>query len=116
MEVETEKYRSELATVCAELEPWEKELILQKGKLHVACTESKLLCEKFHFMFLRLATSSLTYYEEQGSKFLNHENMQVIVSGILRVQNSKGSVIFKDGGWLHKIVMSLRKLAKSISL
>ncbi|KAK3212684.1 hypothetical protein Dsin_017390 [Dipteronia sinensis] len=44
--VETEKYRSELATVRAELEPWEKELILHKGKLDVACTESKLLCEK----------------------------------------------------------------------
>ncbi|KAI9154551.1 hypothetical protein LWI28_027999 [Acer negundo] len=44
--VETEKYRSELVTVRAELEPWEKELILHKGKLDVACTESKLLCEK----------------------------------------------------------------------
>ncbi|KAK3188084.1 hypothetical protein Dsin_027645 [Dipteronia sinensis] len=44
--VETEKYRSDLATVRAELEPWEKELILHKGKLDVACTESKLLCEK----------------------------------------------------------------------
>ncbi|KAK1578353.1 hypothetical protein Q3G72_029644 [Acer saccharum] len=43
------------------------------------------------------------------SEFLNREIMQVIVSGILRVQNSKGSVIFKDGGWIHKIVMSLRK-------
>ncbi|KAL5741248.1 hypothetical protein ACOSP7_027980 [Xanthoceras sorbifolium] len=44
--VETEKYRSDLATVRAELEPWEKELILHKGKLDVACTESKLLSEK----------------------------------------------------------------------
>jgi len=41
--VETEKYRSELAKVRAELEPWEKDLIEHKGKLEVACTESKLL-------------------------------------------------------------------------
>ncbi|ESR44392.1 hypothetical protein CICLE_v10010934mg [Citrus x clementina] len=44
--VETERYRSELATVRTELEPWEKELIVHKGKLEVTCTESKLLCEK----------------------------------------------------------------------
>ncbi|KAL9427326.1 hypothetical protein AB3S75_029505 [Citrus x aurantiifolia] len=44
--VETERYRSELATVRAELEPWEKELIVHKGKLEVTCTESKLLCVK----------------------------------------------------------------------
>lgn len=44
--VETEKYRSELAKVRAELEPWEKELIDHKGKLEVACTENKLLNEK----------------------------------------------------------------------
>ncbi|TXG68385.1 hypothetical protein EZV62_003320 [Acer yangbiense] len=46
----------------------------------------------------------------QGAvEFLNRENMQVIVSGILRVQNREGSMIFKDGGWIHNIVMSLRK-------
>jgi len=44
--VETEKYRSELAKVRAELEPWEKDLIEHKGKLDVACTETKLLNEK----------------------------------------------------------------------
>ncbi|QCD92601.1 structural maintenance of chromosomes protein 4 [Vigna unguiculata] len=44
--VETEKYRSELAKVRSELEPWEKDLIEHKGKLEVACTESKLLNEK----------------------------------------------------------------------
>ncbi|XP_020239065.1 structural maintenance of chromosomes protein 4 [Cajanus cajan] len=44
--VETEKYRSELAKVRAELEPWEKDLIEHKGKLEVACTETKLLNEK----------------------------------------------------------------------
>ncbi|CAK9326874.1 unnamed protein product [Citrullus colocynthis] len=44
--VETERYRSELATVRVELEPWEKQLTEHKGKLEVACTESKLLSEK----------------------------------------------------------------------
>ncbi|XP_047162412.1 structural maintenance of chromosomes protein 4 [Vigna umbellata] len=44
--VETETYRSELAQVRSELEPWEKDLIEHKGKLEVACTESKLLNEK----------------------------------------------------------------------
>ncbi|KAK4772858.1 hypothetical protein SAY87_027877 [Trapa incisa] len=44
--VETERYRSELAKVRAELEPWEKQLIEHKGKLEVACTESKLLSDK----------------------------------------------------------------------
>lgn len=44
--VETERYRSELAEVRAELEPWEKQLIEHKGKLEVACTERKLLTEK----------------------------------------------------------------------
>ncbi|KAJ0100237.1 hypothetical protein Patl1_21910 [Pistacia atlantica] len=44
--VEAEKYRSELTTVRAKLEPWEKELILHKGKLEVACTENKLLSDK----------------------------------------------------------------------
>ncbi|KAG8659531.1 hypothetical protein MANES_02G046500v8 [Manihot esculenta] len=44
--VETEGYRSELVKVRAALEPWEQQLIDHKGKLEVACTESKLLCEK----------------------------------------------------------------------
>ncbi|KAK9271730.1 hypothetical protein L1049_002093 [Liquidambar formosana] len=44
--VETERYRSELAKVRGELEPWEKQLIEHKGKLEVACTERKLLNEK----------------------------------------------------------------------
>ncbi|TKY50255.1 Structural maintenance of chromosomes protein 4 [Spatholobus suberectus] len=44
--VETEKYHSELAKVRAELEPWEKDLIEHKGKLNIACTETKLLNEK----------------------------------------------------------------------
>ncbi|CAN0924360.1 Structural maintenance of chromosomes protein 4 [Linum grandiflorum] len=43
---ETEKYRSELAKVRAELEPWEKQLIDHKGRLEVARTESNLLTEK----------------------------------------------------------------------
>ncbi|KAK4766885.1 hypothetical protein SAY86_014636 [Trapa natans] len=44
--VETERYRSKLAKVHAELEPWEKQLIEHRGKLEVACTESKLLSDK----------------------------------------------------------------------
>lgn len=44
--METEAFRSELADVRSELEPWEKHLIEHKGKLDVASTESKLLNEK----------------------------------------------------------------------
>ncbi|XP_028125299.1 structural maintenance of chromosomes protein 4 [Camellia sinensis] len=44
--VETEMFRGELAKVRAELEPWDKQLIEHKGKLEVACTESKLLNDK----------------------------------------------------------------------
>ncbi|KAG5042818.1 hypothetical protein JHK87_006733 [Glycine soja] len=44
--VETEKYRSELAKVRAELKPWEKDLIEHNGKLEVVCTEAKLLNDK----------------------------------------------------------------------
>lgn len=47
--VETERYRSELTKVRAELEPWEKQLIEHNGKLEVACTEKKLLDEKVRF-------------------------------------------------------------------
>ncbi|CAL1392134.1 unnamed protein product [Linum trigynum] len=43
---EAEAYRSELAKVRAELEPWEKQLIDHKGELEVARTESKLLTDK----------------------------------------------------------------------
>ncbi|KAK7266391.1 hypothetical protein RIF29_19035 [Crotalaria pallida] len=35
--VETERHRSELSKVRAELEPWEKQMIEHKGKLDVAC-------------------------------------------------------------------------------
>ncbi|KAI4389054.1 hypothetical protein MLD38_001318 [Melastoma candidum] len=44
--VETERHRLELAKVRSELEPWEKRLLEHKGKLEVASTERKLLCEK----------------------------------------------------------------------
>ncbi|XP_022974257.1 LOW QUALITY PROTEIN: structural maintenance of chromosomes protein 4 [Cucurbita maxima] len=44
--VQIEMYRSELAKVRVELEPWEKQLIEHKGKLEVARTESRLLTEK----------------------------------------------------------------------
>ncbi|PIA44296.1 hypothetical protein AQUCO_01700121v1 [Aquilegia coerulea] len=44
--VETGMFRSELMEVRAELEPWDKQLIEHKGKLDVACAESKLLKDK----------------------------------------------------------------------
>lgn len=44
--METERFRSELTKVRAQLEPWEKQLIERKGKLEVASTEQKLLNEK----------------------------------------------------------------------
>nr|XP_029121753.1 structural maintenance of chromosomes protein 4 isoform X2 [Elaeis guineensis] len=43
---ETERHRSELMEVRAELEPWENQLIGHKGKLDVACAERRLLKEK----------------------------------------------------------------------
>ncbi|KAJ6834241.1 structural maintenance of chromosomes protein 4 [Iris pallida] len=43
---ETERHRSELMEVRAELEPWESQLIQHKGKLDVARSEGKLLKEK----------------------------------------------------------------------
>lgn len=46
--VETEGYRSELTKIRAELEPWEKDLIVHKGKLDVASSESELLSKKVH--------------------------------------------------------------------
>ncbi|KAK6155090.1 hypothetical protein DH2020_009338 [Rehmannia glutinosa] len=43
---ETEVFRSELADVRNELEPWEKQLIEHRGKLEVATAEKKLFIEK----------------------------------------------------------------------
>ncbi|KAI3452303.1 hypothetical protein Pfo_008968 [Paulownia fortunei] len=43
---ETEVFRSELADVRTELEPWEKQLIEHRGKLEVASAERKLYIEK----------------------------------------------------------------------
>ncbi|KAL3622702.1 Structural maintenance of chromosomes protein 4 [Castilleja foliolosa] len=44
--VETELFRTELADVRTELEPWEKQLIEHRGKLEVAAAERKLFTEK----------------------------------------------------------------------
>lgn len=46
--VETEGFRSELTKIRAELEPWEKDLIVHRGKLDVALSESELLSKKVH--------------------------------------------------------------------
>lgn len=59
--VETERYRSELVTVRTELEPWEKELIVHKGKLEVASSESRLLSEKVGFGKLVFPCTYLFY-------------------------------------------------------
>ncbi|KAL3723276.1 hypothetical protein ACJRO7_035458 [Eucalyptus globulus] len=45
-EVESEKFRSELAKVRAELKPWEDQLIEHQGKLDVACSDRKILDDK----------------------------------------------------------------------
>ena len=50
--VQIEMYRSELAKVRVELEPWEKQLIEHKGKLEVARTESRLLTEKVKLLLM----------------------------------------------------------------
>ncbi|CAM8972758.1 unnamed protein product [Rhodiola kirilowii] len=60
---ETEKHRSELVRVRAELDPWEKQLIEHKGKLEVACAESKLLNEK-----QEVALAAFTNAQKQMSK------------------------------------------------
>lgn len=44
--VETEGYRTELTKIRAELEPWEKDLIVHRGKLDVASSETELLSKK----------------------------------------------------------------------
>lgn len=43
---ETEVFRSELAGVRTELEPWEKQIIECRGKLEVASAEKDLLNKK----------------------------------------------------------------------
>lgn len=50
--VETEGYRSELTKIRAELEPWEKDLIVHRGKLDVASSESELLTKKVHLILV----------------------------------------------------------------
>lgn len=47
---ETEVFRSEVAVVRAELEPWEKQLIGSRGKLEVAMTEKNLLNDKVRLL------------------------------------------------------------------
>lgn len=56
--VETEGYRSELTKVRAELEPWEKDLIVHKGKLDVASSESELLSKKVHPIVITVCLES----------------------------------------------------------
>ena len=51
-------YRSELAKIRVDLEPWEKHLIEHKGKFEVASTERKLLTEKVSLINYELLVSS----------------------------------------------------------
>ncbi|KAJ7970989.1 Structural maintenance of chromosomes protein [Quillaja saponaria] len=77
--VETEGHRSELAKVRAELEPWEEDLIEHKGKLEVACTESKLLSEKHeaaHAAFRDAQSQMEGILERIKAKTANISNIQ----------------------------------------
>ena len=72
--VETEKYRSELTKVRAELEPWEKQLIEHKGKLEVRCTEQKLLNEKvtllyWHISLFPIVSKTMNWWWYYCSKY-----------------------------------------------
>ncbi|XP_027358682.1 structural maintenance of chromosomes protein 4 isoform X2 [Abrus precatorius] len=79
--VETEKYRSELAKVRAELEPWEKDLIEHKGKLEVACTESRLLNEK---------------HEGASEAFKDAQKQMTSISETIKSKNASISQIKRD--------------------
>lgn len=61
---ETEVFLSELADVRTELEPWEKQLIVHKGKFDVASAERKLLIEKVNsFVYLHLSGPVASLWE-----------------------------------------------------
>ncbi|KAK6928195.1 RecF/RecN/SMC, N-terminal [Dillenia turbinata] len=64
--VETERYHLELASIRAELEPWEKQLIEHKGKYDVACAESKLLNEKHEAARAALADAKRQILDIKG--------------------------------------------------
>ncbi|KAI3972796.1 hypothetical protein MKX01_019454 [Papaver californicum] len=78
--VETEKYRSELVEVRAELEPWEKQLIEHKGKLDVACNETKLLKKKHEagqIAFVEAQQKMSDIANEVNAKTAGMEKIQV---------------------------------------
>nr|XP_008342973.2 structural maintenance of chromosomes protein 4 [Malus domestica] len=70
--VETERYRSELTKVRAQLEPWEKQLIERKGKLEVASTEQNLLNEK----------------HEAGAAFEDAQKQMADISGSIETKSA----------------------------
>ncbi|PON67311.1 Structural maintenance of chromosomes protein [Trema orientale] len=79
--VETERYRSELANVRAELEPWEKQLIEHKGKLEVASTENKLLSDKHE--------AGRAAFEDAGKQMENIlEAIEMKTQSIGKIQNN----------------------------
>ncbi|KAI3898016.1 hypothetical protein MKX03_027551 [Papaver bracteatum] len=76
---ETEKYRLELVEVRAELEPWEKQLIEHKGKLDVACNETKLLKKKHeagHIAFVEAQQKMSDIENEVKAKTAGMEKIQ----------------------------------------
>ncbi|XP_059670338.1 structural maintenance of chromosomes protein 4-like [Cornus florida] len=79
--VETETFRAKLTKVRTELEPWEKQLIEHKGKLEVACTESKLLNEKHE--------AGCAAYED-AQKQMNdiQEKIKTKTAGITNIQSN----------------------------
>ncbi|KAF5748995.1 structural maintenance of chromosomes protein 4 [Tripterygium wilfordii] len=92
--VETERYRSELAKVRTDLEPWEKQLIDHKGKLEVACTESKLLSEKHE--------DGRAAFEDAGKK----------MESILEKIESKSASIARIQGDIEKHMLEAKEARK----
>ncbi|CDP02233.1 unnamed protein product [Coffea canephora] len=78
--VETEVFHKELAEVRSELQPWENELIEHKGKLEVACTESKLLSEKHD-------AGRAAYEDAQEQIREIHRRIDAKVSSITSIQS-----------------------------
>ncbi|GMH05121.1 hypothetical protein Nepgr_006961 [Nepenthes gracilis] len=75
---ETETFRSELAKVRAELEPWDNQMIEHKGKLEVASTECNLLNEKHE--------SARNAFEDAQKRMTEiREKMQAKIAAVTRI-------------------------------
>lgn len=90
--VETETYRSELAKVRGELEPWEKQLIEHKGKLEVACTESKLLTDKVRLVIFdegRFEFVAKGGFKQLAKVVVNCFSMKLVVQLLLMLKSRR---------------------------